>query len=264
MRTLRPLLWIFLLWLGAAPAFAYTIFLKDGSQIITREKYTVVDGKAILVLQNGTQTTYDANAIDVARTEEANKGGNYGTAVIFEDGKAVDKGVPPPPPPPTLSDLIQKRGAGLRPPPASRREGDADAAVASRGTTPPQTPALRTPPAEAGRSFSVPELAAELRRYFRSRELEEVAVFGGSTTDSARVQVGTPSEATVFRALVVAAKALQDIGERPDVGLSAIELVMETPSGEPAGSFRITPEMADELIGKRIEITTFFVKYVEL
>ncbi|MCB1054292.1 MAG: hypothetical protein KDD11_02120 [Acidobacteria bacterium] len=253
MRTLRPLLWLFLFWLGAAPAFAYTIVLKDGSRVITREKYKIVNGKAILVLQNGTQATYDADAIDVPKTEQANQHGDYGSAVIFEDGKPVERPSAAPPPPPSLSDLIQKQGAGLRQPTSRRPE------------TPPSATGTDTPAAPEGRrSFSVPELAAELQRYFRNRELEEVAVFGGSTPSSARIQVATPSEASVFRALVVAAKALQDIGERPGIGLSAIELEMATPSGEPAGSFRITPEMADELISKRTEVTTFYVKYVEI
>ena len=38
----------------AAPLTAYTIYLKDGSRLIAREKYTLEGDRALIVLQNGT------------------------------------------------------------------------------------------------------------------------------------------------------------------------------------------------------------------
>ena len=69
----RSLTLTVLLVLGLAiPAHAYTIYLKDGSTLIAKEKYRVEEGKAIITLQNGTQTFIDASEIDVARTERTN------------------------------------------------------------------------------------------------------------------------------------------------------------------------------------------------
>jgi len=262
MRTVRITLWFLLAWLITAPAFAYTIYLKDGSRIITQKKYEVVDGQAILLLQNGTQASYDLDRIDVPRTEKANSDGNYGSAIIFEDGKAVEKPTAPPPQGPnSLSDLIKSRNAGLRGETGSQRDGvitDSGEAAANRAD-----PGRVTDGPSAEPSAMRAELAGELRQYFRSRGLDEVAVFRGSGDGSALVQVSTASESSVFRAIAVGAKALQDIGERPDVGLQNLELAMTTPSGENAGRMRITPAMAQELISKQTEVTDFFVRYVQ-
>lgn len=262
MRTVRITLWFLLAWLITAPALAYTIYLKDGSRIITQKKYEVVDGQAILLLQNGTQASYDLNRIDVPRTEEANSDGNYGSAIIFEDGKAVEKPTAPPPQGPnSLSDLIKSRNAGLRGETGTQRDG------VITGTEEPaarRSDSRRTPGRADEEGAPVrAELAGELRQYFRSRGLDEVAVFRGSGDGTALVQVSTPSESSVFRAIAVGAKALQDIGERPDVGLQSLELAMATPSGENAGRMRITPAMAEELISKQTEVTDFFVRYVQ-
>lgn len=265
MRPLRTLLCLLLAATLAVPAFAYTIYLKDGSRIIAQERYEVVDGKAILVLQNGTQVSYDASLIDVERTRRANANGNYGTAVIFEDGKAVESATPPAERPATLSDLIQRRGEDLRGQPGAQRDGvitgdEAPAPARRAGSAP--APAARRAASTAPETMNA-ELAGELRQYFRTRGLNEVAVFRGSAEGSALVQVTTASEGAVFRSLAVGAKALQDIGERQDVGLDVLELAMATPSGENAGRFSITPEMADELISKQSDVTSFYLRYVQ-
>ncbi|HMB52750.1 MAG TPA: hypothetical protein VKU40_05500, partial [Thermoanaerobaculia bacterium] len=59
--------------LAALPAAAYTIYLKDGSRMIARDKYEIKGDQAVFVLQSGTRTTIDLDEIDVARTEKANE-----------------------------------------------------------------------------------------------------------------------------------------------------------------------------------------------
>ena len=87
--SLRPWTTLALcLWL-AAPAAAYTIFLKDGSRIVSREKYRIQGDRAIVILENGTQTFIKATEIDVARTDQANTGSNYGTAYELDSVKEV-------------------------------------------------------------------------------------------------------------------------------------------------------------------------------
>ena len=75
--------------LVAAPIAAYTIYLKDGSRLIAREKYTLDGERALILLQNGTQTFLAASEIDVPRTDAANRN-NYGTAMVLQDGELID------------------------------------------------------------------------------------------------------------------------------------------------------------------------------
>lgn len=105
----------------AAPLGAYTIYLKDGSRIIAREAHKIEEGKALIVLQNGTQTFIDAAEIDLERTAEANRA-NYGTALILEDGEfkeAPTEYVAPREE--TLTDIARP---GSRPEPRARRPAE--------------------------------------------------------------------------------------------------------------------------------------------
>jgi hypothetical protein len=75
-----------LLALGAAlllstQAFAtYFVVLKDGTQYRAKAKWTVVNGKAIIALENGQSLQLDPSAIDVARSEEVTK---FGGGSVF-------------------------------------------------------------------------------------------------------------------------------------------------------------------------------------
>ena len=86
---IRTLLVAVLIAVTAAPIFAYSIYLKDGSRLIAREKFRIEEGRAIIVLQNGTQTFIDHRGDRYSRTEEANKN-RYGTAFVIEDGKLIE------------------------------------------------------------------------------------------------------------------------------------------------------------------------------
>ena len=66
MRRWKMILLPLLLIVLAAPLSAYTIYLKDGTRIVAKQKYRVdEDGKAIITLQNGTQTFIKSSEIDV-------------------------------------------------------------------------------------------------------------------------------------------------------------------------------------------------------
>ncbi len=90
MRRWKMILLPLLLIALAAPLSAYTIYLKDGTRIVAKEKYRVdEDGKAIITLQNGTQTFIKSSEIDVERTLRSNREG-YGTALLLEEGKVIE------------------------------------------------------------------------------------------------------------------------------------------------------------------------------
>ena len=241
----------------AAPVLAYTIYLKDGSQIIAREKYVVRDGKAILTLQNGTQVSYDAAQIDVPRTEAANKN-DYGSAVVLDEGKPAPVKRPVEQKT-TITDLINKQRTSLRGIPESRRPT----------TTHEQGGAARTPGgyldlmAWPRSAYPDVDIAGELQRQFRAKQIEAVNVYNGPEPKSPLVEVETNTEASIFRAIAVACNALAEIRKGSPEAVAEINLLLRSSHNERAGQFQISPAMADALLQRKIDISAFFVAYVQ-
>lgn len=247
--------------LVALPAAAYTIYLEDGSKLIARDKYEVRDGKAYFVLESGTSTFIDVDEIDLERTERANRS-NLGTAVVIEEGETRDAPTPPPEEPETsLGDLIQQR----RRTPSPRPDGGepADAAASAAAPELPRTPAGFVDLVALERQpYSDLEAAVELKRLFTSQGMEGAQIFQGTSGGTPLVVVSASAEASVFRALAVAASALVQLREQGR-SLDALELLITTPSGGRAGQFALTPEMASELLSQRVDISTFFLRNVQ-
>lgn len=244
--------------LVSAPAEAYTIYLKDGSKIIADKKYEVVDGKALIVLQSGTTTSIDFAEIDVERTDRANRQ-DLGTALLLDDGRTtpLPGAGATPPRSPSLSDVIAERG---RP---SRRPAD-------DGRTVPREPSL---PVTAGGWIDLSalerephpntELVAAAVEMMSGQGIEQATIWTGSAPDRPFVEVTVSSEVAVFRALLVAANALLQLGDAYGGEMRAIELLMVTPEGERGGQFTLTPNDARGLVGKEIGVREFFLARVE-
>ena len=240
--------------LVAGPAAAYVIYLKDGSKIVAQEKYELREGRAYIVLQNGTSTFLDADEIDVARTEEANRA-NLGSALIIEGGEAVEARPAAPPPPPTLRALV-RRDPG--PPPRAGGGNGATAASALPRTSSGHVDLAAVPRRPLDRT----DLAARVAGLFAEHGIEPVQVNRGSADGRALVEATTSSEAAVFRTLAVTAATLARLrGE--DAPIGAFELLMTTPNGERAGQFVVTPELAAELLEGRVDVATFFLAHVQ-
>lgn len=253
MRRISPCLVFLLAFLIAGSASAYTIVLKDGTKLEAREKYRVEGDKALIYLINGTLVTYDLEKIDRDRTDAANTS-NFGKAVLFEDGQART-GPPPPPPPRTdsLSDLIKKRRADLRTPEQSRRSENP-----GESRQPGVAPVLANL-----KGYRDLEMVGELQEYLRSQGVEPLGVYQGSSNAQPLIIAKATSEATVFRALKVAANALLEMRARHGDSLKALELRLEASGRSNAGDFLLDPDKAHELVDGRIETSAFFVKYVE-
>ena len=56
-------------------ASAYTIVFKDGSSLVTLDKYRIEGEQALVTLPSGTPTSFPASEIDVETTEELNRMG---------------------------------------------------------------------------------------------------------------------------------------------------------------------------------------------
>lgn len=240
-----------ILLLAATPVVAYTIYLKDGSRLIAREKYTLDGDRALIVLQNGTQTFLAASEIDVERTEAANRN-NYGTAMVLQDGQFTE--APPAPEQKRQESLTEVAGRSpAQPRPQARRP------VPGRPTSGDYSDLLSS----QRQPFRNLDLAGEIQQVFLAQGVAGMQLGQGTAEDRVLLEITTDSEASVFRALEVAADALLHVRTRTSAPVSAFEILLVTSSRARGGQFLMTPVMASQVADGEIELSEFYVQYVQ-
>jgi hypothetical protein len=257
-RPIPALTVALLLALTAVPLAAYTVYLKDGRTVQTKDKPRIVNGRALVTLLNGTEAAFDAREIDTRRTEEMNKK-NLGAAEIIQSGPSGQEQPAPAPQsqqPSRLTDLAA-RGAGPRDAPARRDTATLPTRAAQSISGFPDF--LTTPRNPYGDAA----VAAELRTFFLGQQVEGVEIYQGTQPGRPLAEVLTSSEGSVFKALSVGANAVLHIRDRFPQKVSGLEIVMVTPSRERAGQFVLTPEMASELVAKRVNLIAFYLDNVQ-
>jgi len=260
MKLLRQILILIAVLTLAAPAWGYIVFLKDGKQIVTKEKYRRQDDKVLLVLQSGVTTQLPAKEVDFTKTDEMNKV-ELGTARVLEGGETrvmsrEEERAKGESQETTLSDLAGRRALAL-PEPSTRRE------KTEQGETIPYTQAgfinlEKLPRRESGDA----EVVAELSQYFESQGLEGFEIFQGSAGNHPLVVVVVNSDTAVFKALKDSAGALVQTQARFPERLAGLEVFMKTESNVRAGQFVLTPELANQLLASQ-DPKTFFTRYVQ-
>ena len=185
--------------------------------------------------------------------------------MVIEGGETKElERKPEPPAEPTLGDLIERRRRSGESGLEDRREPAERSAPAA-----PQVPeAVLTPAGYVDllsfprRPFGDLEVGAELKEFFTSQGLDEAQVYQGSSAQRPLVEVTTNSEASVFRALAVAASALVHLRERGR-DTTALELFLATPSRQRAGQFLLTPDLARDLLTSKVDVATFYLQNVQ-
>jgi hypothetical protein len=242
----------------SGPLLAYTIYLKDGSRLVAREVYRVQEGRAIITLQNGTQTFIDASEIDVERTRNANRDG-YGTALMVDEGKVVEGPiVREDQKEESLVDLAARGETRARDRPQARRPNTQDAGgrqVTSAG--------FIDLGAITRRPFANLEVSSEIKRVFLGQGVEAVQIHQGTQQNSPFLEITTDSEASVFRALEVSADALVHIRTQYPELVDGFEVFFITSSRSRAGQFLLTADAASALAEDRITASDFFVRQVQ-
>lgn len=227
--------------LSASAGFAYNVKLKDGSIIFARSKYEVKGNKAIITLQNGTVTQIDLSTIDVAGTEQYNKD-NPGNVIALVEGQEKEVNIPVLKPRPTVSlqDVIIQRKTRLNEPPAKASERSEDGAGSWQ-------------PVEAS-------VEAAFRKVLDGAAITQyrLTAYRGKL----RLLATANSEEAVFNMLSAAARALADLLERGKP--SAVDILITTSAGEPAGSFEMGSEQARQLVNGSVSVADYFVKNVIL
>lgn len=265
--SLRAVLVLVVLLVAAGPLGAYTIYLKDGSTLQAREKYKQQGSTALITLPSGAQSTLPMAQIDVERTQRGNAT-DFGNATVMEEPAAPKPATEQKPKGASLAELAaQRRVAPMPTGPSTTTSAPAPerAAVAepARGTV-PKTPAgfvdfFHTPRSPVSRT----ELQAAVAELLRAHGVANAGVYAGSQSRRVLVEVPVNSEGAVFQAIGATAQALLGLEAKGIRNIDAIELFLATDHRQRAGQFLITPERAHELVGKKIDLTQFYVRYVE-
>jgi len=244
----------------AGPALAYTIYLKDGSHIIAKEKYEIRGDLAIITLPSGTQSSMPASEIDVARTERANQSRLGGTALVIEGGETTElKDTAPPPPKPNLQDYIRRQEGELR--------GLDERQIAEPAADAPVTPGSLLRARETARRTRTPysnsALAAEILETLAARGIGAVKVHNGANARKPLLVFETETEGSVFKAIVSSSGTLRLLATKHPGAIDGFEIVCETAGGRSGGRFDLTNQLAEEIVSRRYEITRFYLENVQ-
>ena len=83
-RPLRLVILAVALFVATGPLCAYTIYLKDGTSFLAREKFKQQGSTALITLPSGAQTTLPIVQIDIAKTER-NNATDFGNATVLNE-----------------------------------------------------------------------------------------------------------------------------------------------------------------------------------
>lgn len=219
-------------------AFAtYYVVLKDGSQIRARQKWTVVNGKAIVQLEGGGTMTLDPSSIDVAKSEETTKMGG-GSVLAVEQTQTVPQ--------------QQQSGLGgaykLRKLPTD----------ASQNTT----PAANTAPVPTPTG---PMISSEVLNKFE-RAYENVGIFEHSIKPtgphSLRAELTADNEEKVFNAISATSFLVVRNAGVAGAQIDEVELFMKTTTGGSSGRFQMSRDDASSLENKTTTREEYFIRKV--
>jgi uncharacterized cupredoxin-like copper-binding protein len=230
--------------LCAAPAFAtYIVVLKDGTKYAAKQKWTVVNGKAIVQLENGQSLQLDPNLIDVAKSEQMTKVGMANANILDLDAK-LPKAQPKQQP--SLGSQIKLR---QRP---------------EQGTTPAQ-PAPATTSTSAPISYGTGTMSAQAIDKFQ-RAYENVGIFDykvtGTSARSIRAELTVDTEDRVFHAISATAFLMVRNAGIEGTQIDMVELFMKTTNGGAAGRFQMTREDATALDNRTLLQQDYFIRKV--
>ncbi len=229
-------------------AEGYVVILKSGHKIRCKEPMKIEGQNAILTLSTGTMTSYPLERVNVVETERYNQM-RLGDALMIEELSVAGEQVATPTPRTALGSYTSIDAGGSGAP--------------LLGTTVEPTP-TPTPGIELqSTKYHDDRIDQAFSKIFDDRELLIYKTSQGTRPEFFLVQTTTDSEAEVFKALETVAQAYVVISElHRDLAPKAVELKMIQTSGKPAGTFRLTPDLARELVSGKTPTQTFYIKNV--
>jgi len=221
---------------------AYVIVLKDGSRLKAKAKWTVVNGKAVVNLENGQTVTLNPAEIDVAKSEQMSKMG-LGDVNILGTGQQAQP-----------AQQQQSQGQSL---------GDQVRAMRPRVPVTPTTTSQQTA-APVSPAPVLDQLDSRVRDKFE-RAFENVGIYEhklAGTNRHIRAELTADSEDRVFNALSATAFLVGHNAGIDGLNIDMVELFMRTTNGGAAGRFQMNRADADAINGKTTTIQDYFVRKV--
>ena len=221
-------------------AFAtYYVVLKDGTKYRAQDRWTMVNGKALISLENGSQLQIDPTLIDAAKTDAINKSG-MGDVTMINTAQPSNSGNQPAKSSSELGSFSKLKG----------------------GSTPPVSGGATLP-----RSGDVPQamISSDVIARF-GPVYENVGIFGSKTTPtgptSVRVELVADNETQAFNAISATAYMLVKLPTVANTKLTNVELNMTTIKQGNAGKFNMTAEDAEALQSRKISLPKYYVDKV--
>ena len=241
--------------LMSSSAFAYTLFLKDGSQLICKSKYTIEGDRALVVLESGQTTAFHLSDIDVARSDEFNRTSS-GNAFVIDGGPL--KAVPRSDPNASdrdLGDLIRERRANkpdtsIRPPTRRQQQTLRKTQAGFLDFS-----SLQRRPLQQRDASEALDLA--LRKF----GVDGPKIFEGTEDGAVFVEVITDTREAAFSALEGVAKTMQSLG--PVYNLSTFQLLMQTSVRGRAGQFVLNSRDAAAIANGTVAINKYYLDNVQ-
>ena len=229
-------------------AQGYIVILKSGHKLRCREPLRIEGPNAIITLSTGTMTSYPLNLVDLVETERYNQLG-LGDALLIDTVEGDSQPLPTPTPRVSLGRHTSIDAGGVAGP--------------ALGTVLEPTP-IPTPGIELRKvDFHDKRVVDAFSKIFDDKNLLIYRTSQGTQPTYLFVQTDTDSEREVFDALETVAEAYLLIHSlHNEIAPEAVELEMIQTSGKPAGTFRLTPVLADELVNGDTPTQAFYINHV--
>ncbi|MEE4272605.1 MAG: hypothetical protein V2I67_13075 [Thermoanaerobaculales bacterium] len=230
-----------------ASAAGYVVILKNGHKIRCREPMQIEGDIALITLVTGTVSSYPVDQIDLIETERYNQQG-LGSAVEIEELVVRDQRLATPTPRQSLGSYVSINAMEKNPELAT-----------TLAPTPTPTPGIRlqTYP------YHDERVTRAFEKVFADEKLYLYHTSGGTHPKYFFVQAVTDTEQQVFHALESVCRAFFLIRQAdPEIAPEVVELQMVQTSRKAAGTFRITPEAAEELLNGTVSVQNFYIRNV--
>ena len=231
--------------LVAVPSFAkYIVVLKDGTKYAAKAKWTVVNGRAIVQLDNAQALQLDPSLIDVPASERMTKIG-LANANVIDLNPAATTTQRNTPAQPSLGDQVRLRRNDPRP-----QQTATPAPPPTNGVAP--ISGAGTIPAEVIEKFD--------------RAFENVGIFEkkiiSTGAHSLRAELTVDTEDRVFNAISAASFLTVRNAGVDGAQIDMVELFMKTTTGGSAGRFQMSRADAEALDKRTISQQDYFVRKV--
>lgn len=229
--------------LFSANAFAtYVVVMKDGARYKAKAKWTVVNGKAIILLENGQSLTVDPSFIDVPKSEQLTKLGISG-ATIVDLTTNMPAAPNQPKAQPSLGSSIKLRT------PAQQKDAQN-----------PPTPAAQAPVSTGPGSLS-PAVIDKFERAFDNMSIFERKIVSTGPR-SLRAELTVDTEDRVFHAISATSFLMVKNAGVTGAQIDVVELFMKTTTGGAAGRFQMTRADAESLEARKLSQQEYFIRNV--